>query len=185
MIAPKGKGEASGFAINILVSISRTRAPELVILLTFMLLPAQVSAQSEPFWVSPTALTNNDGVATLKWSVSGDDPIALFRVTEEHAGARQVSYTDQPELQVSRTTQGKYTFRVQACTRLADGYPQCGEVSPPLVLTVAGAADEMERMGSPGKTPLAASLLGNKPPQGQRLSKSSPTPRRRDASEIL
>jgi len=146
MIAPREKKEeAWGPAINILVSVSRRCAPELLILLAVMLLPVQVSAQSGPSWVSPPALVSTDGVATLKWSVIGDDPIALFRVTEEHAGARQVSYTDQPQLQVSRREQGKYTFLVQACTRLAEGYPQCGEVSPPLVLTVAGAADNAEQ----------------------------------------
>ena len=184
MIAPRGKEEAWKLAMKILVAGSRSGAPLLLILLAAVM-PVHVSAQSEPLWVSPTALVSTDGVATLKWSVIGDDPIALFRVTEEHAGARQVSYTDLPELQVSRREQGKYTFLVQACTRLADGYPQCGEVSPPLVLTVAGAADDTERMGSPGKTPLAASLLGSKAPQGQRLSKLSPTSRLRDASEIL
>jgi len=151
MIAPRGKKGTWVPAIKILVSAGRSCASVLLIVLTAAL-PLQVSAQSEPYWVSPTALASTDGVAILKWSVTGDDPIALFRVTEEHAGARQVSYTDQPELQVLRTEQGKYIFLVQACTRLADGYPQCGEVSRTLVLTVAGAADDKERMRSPGKT---------------------------------
>ncbi|MSQ98592.1 MAG: hypothetical protein EXR85_04760 [Xanthomonadales bacterium] len=159
MIAPRGKGRAWKLAVKILLAGSRSAAPLLLILLATVM-PAQVSAQSEPAWVSPTALASADGSATLKWSVIGDDPIALFRVTEEHAGARQVSYTDQPQLQVLRTEQGKYTFLVQACTRLADGYPQCGEVSQPLVLTVTVAAnpeDPPAPVGAPDMTVDAAS----------------------------
>lgn len=184
MIAPRGKGKAWKLAMKIpLAGISRG-APLLMILLAAVM-PVQVSAQSGPSWVSPLALGSTDGVATLKWSVTGDDPIALFRVIEEHGGALQVSYTDQPQLQVSRREQGKYTFRVQVCTRLPDGYPQCGEVSPPLVLTVAGTAVDTEPIRSPGKRSLAASLLRSKAPQGRRLNKPSPTPKRRDAPEIL
>jgi hypothetical protein len=93
-----------------------------------------------------------DGSATLKWSVAGDDPVALFRLTEEHAGARQMFYTDQAQMRVSRDEPGSYTFTIQACTRSADGYPQCGQVSRPLVLTFVGKAGDQDGKTSTSST---------------------------------
>jgi hypothetical protein len=114
------------------------------VFLAVTVLPVRSDAQAEPAWVSPTILVTADGSATLKWSVAGDDPVALFRLTEEHAGARRISYTDQAQMRVLRDEPGIYTFSIQACTRSADGYSQCGQVSQPLVLTVVGeTGDQM------------------------------------------
>jgi hypothetical protein len=68
----------------------------------------------------------------------------LFRLSEEHAGTRHVSFTDQAEMHVFRGDPGTYSFLIQACTRSEDGYLQCGELSPPLVLTVANTAQDRD-----------------------------------------
>jgi hypothetical protein len=128
-------------------------APLLWVFLAATVLPVRANAQAEPAWVSPTTLVTADGYATLKWSIAGDDPVALFRLTEEHAGTRQISYTDQAQMRVLRDEPGIYTFSIQACTRSADGYPQCGQVSRTLVLTVVGKTGDQK-----GKTSTSSAL---------------------------
>ena len=140
MIAEMKKGEAQEPCVSIRVSVRRKCAPVFLTLFVAMLAP-EVCAEPEASWLTPTDLSSHDGLATLRWSVSGDDPVALFKITAEHEGARQVSYTDQPQLQLMLPERGKYTFLVHACTRMPDGYPQCGVASQPLVLTVATGQD--------------------------------------------
>jgi hypothetical protein len=99
------------------------------------------SAQAAPSWVSNTQLHSKDGFATLRWSVSGDSGIPLFRITESNCGENQISFTDQAQLDIFRIDSGKYEFRVQACVRTPEGYADCGLPSQPLVLSVADSID--------------------------------------------
>jgi len=115
-------------------SVYRFASPFLVTLL--LLIPGNGFAQQKAIWVSSTPLTTRDGFATLRWSAEGDEPVALFRISEEHSGERQISFTDQAEIRVFRTVPGNYCFWVQACKRYPDGYPFCGRKSLPLTLIV-------------------------------------------------
>jgi RHS repeat-associated protein len=121
-------------------------------------LPLTALAQPQPDWISASPLISNDGFATLRWSVGGTDSITLFRITQGSGAARQVSYVDRPELQLYRIEPGTYVFRVQACTRLPGGYPQCGKQSRALVLTVNDAANERS---SPAPVPSALVQTAN------------------------
>ena len=69
-------------------------------------------------------------------------------------------------MRVLRDEPGIYTFSIQACTRSADGYPQCGKVSRPLVLTVVGETGDQKGKTSTSSTlqaievaPVTASVL--------------------------
>jgi hypothetical protein len=108
----------------------------LALLLPFLALPGYVQAQQQPIWISPTQLASSVGFVTLRWSVKGGDSVALFRVTEEHSGERQVSFTDLAEIRLHRPKPGEYTFTVQACNRLANGYARCGQASSKLTLAL-------------------------------------------------
>jgi len=98
--------------------------------------PVIASAQSQPHWSTSTNLVSPDGHVRLRWSCDGGEPIALFRLTEEFSGHKQISFTDQAEMQLFRSEPGTYEFRVQACRPQAAGYSQCGEHSAPLTLTI-------------------------------------------------
>jgi hypothetical protein len=111
-------------------------------LFLFLMMPVAAMAQGKARWISSTQLITNDGLATLRWSVDGIEAIALFRLREEHSGEYQISYTDQAEILVVRGEPGDYSFWVQACKRYADGYPQCGESSRRLILSVIEADDD-------------------------------------------
>lgn len=98
--------------------------------------PPAEAAPRNPTWISASPVISNDGFATLRWTIDGDEPVALFRVTEEFRGERHVSFTEKPELTVFRIDPGAYVFRTQACDRDAAGYPECGSASAPLILQV-------------------------------------------------
>lgn len=102
----------------------------------FLMMPVAAMAQAKARWISSTQLITKEGLATLRWSVDGNEAIALFRLREEHSGEYQISYTDQTEIDVVREEPGDYRFWVQACRRYADGYPHCGESSRRLTLSV-------------------------------------------------
>lgn len=105
-------------------------------LFLFLMMPVAAMAQAKARWISSTPLITKEGLATLRWSVDGTEAIALFRLREEHSGEYRISYTDQTEIDVVRGEPGDYSFWVQACRRLADGYPHCGESSRRLTLSV-------------------------------------------------
>lgn len=117
-------------------------------------LPGTGFAQPKPVWVSQTPVRTDDGFATLRWSVEGNDSVALFRISEESSGEKQFSFTEQAEIRVFRLKPGDYSFWVQACKRYADGFPLCGEPSQRLTLIVVNADFElMPISGSGSETP--------------------------------
>src|SRR5262245_39728855 len=89
--------------------------------------PFEANAQPKPSWVPSQSINSDDGYGTLRWTVEGDQAVTLFRITEEFAGQQSFSFTDQAELAIFRINSGKYTFKVQACERDADGFPKCGK----------------------------------------------------------
>jgi len=124
-------------------------------------LPGIVFGQAKPVWLTATHVTTGDGFATLRWSVEGDGVWALFRISENHSGERQISFTDQAEIRVFRSQPGEYNFWVQACKRYADGYAECGAFSPRLSLSVsAGLAEQPPLAEDAGSTSRVADGAG-------------------------
>jgi hypothetical protein len=94
-----------------------------------------VLAQSNPQWLEPIQNATKDGVLVLRWSISGGDPVTLFRISEVHSGVWQMNFTDQAELRLFRPDTGDYQFWVQSCRSLDDGYPHCGVKSSALEIS--------------------------------------------------
>ena len=116
------------------------RSAGLFLVLLWAAHPGKSSAQALPAWVSSTRLVSSDGFATLRWSVETSGHVNLFRISEDHSGQKQISFTDQPQLQVWRREPGDYQFWVQACTSHPEGYFRCGESSSQLTLVVMDRA---------------------------------------------
>ncbi|MEJ8568906.1 putative Ig domain-containing protein [Elongatibacter sediminis] len=102
---------------------------------------AAAQAQPKPRWINAQPVVSDDGHAVLRWTVDGNGRVPLFRLTEDHAGARRLGFTDVAEARLYRVRPGTYTFRVQACTRDASGYPDCGKPSKPLKLIISDAIE--------------------------------------------
>jgi len=136
MSGGKDRPEASGPARIGPGNAFKHRTARLLVTTLGLALPAAIFAQPVPTWVSSTLLATNDGFMTLRWSIEGNEAIALFRICERHSGTQNVAFTDQAEMRMYRTEPGEYSFWVQACERYPDGFPKCGQPSERLAVIV-------------------------------------------------
>ena len=109
------KGIVGELGCLVRVWVNENALMPLGLLLLCVGIPLDGIAQPKPTWVPATTINSADGYGTLRWSVDGELPVGLFRITEEFAGKQSVSFTDQAELQIFRIDTGTYSFRVQAC----------------------------------------------------------------------
>ena len=97
-------------------------------------------------WISPRALSSDDGRAELHWKVEGEaaDPARqrLFRLIERRSREELSSFVDSDRLQILRVEPGNYEFRVEVCEKPVDGAIRCGKASKKLKLTVSDAVHD-------------------------------------------
>jgi len=63
----------------------------------------------------------------------------MFRLMEKFNGKTAHSYVSGRELNIYRSTPGRYEFRLSACIEDSDSYPYCGAQSLKLIFVVTEA----------------------------------------------
>lgn len=129
------------------------RAVCLLAAIVAMPTPSLAGGLPIPFWSTGRSISTDDGYADLSWAVQGSDPVAFFRLTEVHDGESGTHFVDHPTTRVYRVEPGVYDFRVQACQPGPGGYPNCGEQSWPLRLTVTEAIESLQTERPPEDRP--------------------------------
>ncbi len=123
----------------------------LILLAAWLPLNTSAGQLPAPIWSTETSLESEDGYADLSWGVPGSQSVSFFRLTEQFGDTASVHFLDHPTTRLFRGEPGTYQFQVQACERGFGGYPQCGEASDSLALTVSSAVGERQTGKPEGK----------------------------------
>ena len=113
--------------------------------LLLSIIPLDLSAQSgspklgKPKWVSSGSLFSDTGYGQLEWKQKPGEAVELFQLTEKFEGKTSYSFVSGRELNIYRSMPGQYEFRLSACVKDNNGYPDCGTRSPKLNFVVTEA----------------------------------------------
>ncbi|MEE8339534.1 MAG: putative Ig domain-containing protein, partial [Xanthomonadales bacterium] len=118
---------------------------------------------AKPTWISSGSLSSDTGYGQLKWEQKHGEAVEMFQLKEKFDGKTSYSYVSGRELKIYRANPGQYQFRLSACVKDVDGYPNCGAQSAKLIFIVTEAIYDpyIEAANDVGSEELVAGLVAS------------------------